>query len=599
MRLIHLKVQNYRALKDFEIDIDQFLVVLGENNSGKSTVFRAMELLLSTGAKNIAEDSFHNFDTLSPITLIGIFDNLNEEERNELYAWVLEGKLTIKKEYKLIDGKIETSYFGIVKVPKEDWLNDRFSDYNNREKVSTLPIREFLPETGRITRETYNDAVEKYKEKYFDSIDYQVIEKKISGAFKQKLDDFLPQFQLIPAIREVSDETKNNSTSILGKLVSLVSSHIITDNPKFKDFQEQLNKLNDLFEGQDDSHKLEEIEELEKSLEEAMENWDVSVNINIVSPDFNSILQAGTHITIDDGVSTTAEQKGHGLQRSLIFALIRRWAELNSKSYENSDKSKIREKSLIFAFEEPELFLHPHICRATYQALKSLSSAYQILLCTHSAHFVNMGDYHNIAILRKQGKNGGTISYRVREELFGDDRERKKRFNMVQFFNPDRSEVFFAKKAALVEGPTEKALIPYLASRLGIENYKISIINCEGKDNLTLYMKVMNAFRIPYTVVYDEDPIPENIKPGEPNFNEDKYRTKCHFFGLNSIIENECDTEIGFAFKFPGELESSLGISKNYAEKVGKPYAALEMYSKDEQEIPEILEKLIRQIYSY
>ena len=581
------------------MDIDQFLVVLGENNSGKSTVFRAMELLLSTSNKNIDIDSFHNFDTLSPITLTGIFDDLNEEERKELDAWVTEGKLTVKKEYKLMADRIEASYFGIVKAPKEDWLNEGFSDYKNREKVSTLPIREFLPETGRITRETYNYAIKNYKEKYFDNIDYQVIEKKISGAFKQELDGFLPEFQLIPAIKEISDETKNNSTSILGKLVSLVSSRIINENPKFKDFQEQLNKLKDLFEGQDGSHKLEEIEELEKSLEEALENWDVSVNINIVSPDFNSILQAGTHITIDDGVSTTADQKGHGLQRSLIFALIRRWAELNRKSHENSDKRQKREKPLIFAFEEPELFLHPHICRATYQALKSLSSTYQILLCTHSAHFVNMDDYHNIAILRKQGKDGGTTSYRVREELFGEDRERKKRFNMVQFFNPDRSEVFFAKKAALVEGPTEKALIPYLASRLGRENYKISIINCEGKDNLTLYMEVMNAFRIPYTVVYDEDPIPENIKPGKPNFNEDKYRAKKHFFDLNSKIEKECDTKIGFAFKFPGELESSLGISKKYAEKVGKPYAALEMYSKDKQEIPEILEKLIKQIYSY
>ncbi|MFZ2467280.1 MAG: AAA family ATPase, partial [Parvibaculum sedimenti] len=45
-RITHLKVQNFRALRDVEFkDLTPFTVLLGPNGSGKSTVFDAFAFL--------------------------------------------------------------------------------------------------------------------------------------------------------------------------------------------------------------------------------------------------------------------------------------------------------------------------------------------------------------------------------------------------------------------------------------------------------------------------------------------------------------------------------------------------------------------------
>lgn len=595
MKLVSFKVQNYRSLRNFEIDIEQFLVVIGENNSGKSTIFRALDLFLSSTVKGVNNDSFYNYDVTLPITLTACFDSLTKHEREKLKPWMVNGKLTVKKEYRRESGKTEVAYFALLRVPKEKWLNEDYNNYTNRSMVSALPINEFIPLSGRITKEIYKDAIKKYIEKYGDSVEFLMDERKNPAGYKQVLDSYLPEFYLVPAVRDVSEEVKTSSGALLGKLIGLLSKNVISFNPNFLHLQQAISELSAIIEGETPDQKLKEIKDLEDMLKKALSDWSVGVSIHIRSPDFLTLLQSGVHIELDDGLSTSIEEKGNGLQRSLIFALMRVWAEISHSEKKELD-NEIRERSIIFAFEEPELFLHPQISRVTYQALKTLSSTYQILLCTHSAHFVNLEDYRDIVVIRKLNQTEGTRSYKISGELFKCNQ--KQRFNMVQFFNPDRSEVFFAKRVALVEGATEKALFPLLAKRLNVYDYRVSIIDCGGKHNLTLYMKVLNAFKIPYITLYDEDPIPSDICPGTPNYDQDKYKARKRVFELNEKIKQECNPSFSTTHMFQGELEHIAGISRSLADKVGKPYAAIKKYSNRTTQIPQKLEDAVREIYS-
>ena len=596
MKLVSFKAQNYRSLKNFELDLGQFLVLIGENNSGKSTIFRALDLFLSSTVKGVDDDSFYNHDITLPINLTACFDSLSKEEEEKLEPWVVDGKLTVKKEYKRDSGKTGVSYFALLRVPKDKWLNEDYDDYNNRNIVSTLPIGKFIPPTVRITKEIYKGAIKKYIECYGDGVEYLIEERKNPAGYKQVLDGYLPEFYLVPAVRDVSEEVKTSSGALLGKLIGLLSKKVISSNPKFRDLQRAISELSAIMEGETPEEKLQEIKDLESMLKKALSDWDVGVNIHIKSPNFLTLLQSGVHVELDDGLPTSIEEKGNGLQRSLIFALMRVWAEISHSDEKNLD-SEIRERSIMFAFEEPELYLHPQIGRVTYQALKTLSSTYQILLCTHSAHFVNLEDYRDIVVIRKLNQTEGTSSYKTSGELFEDDYEQKQRFNMIQFFNPDRNEVFFAKRVALVEGATEKALFPLLARRLKMFDYRVSIIDCGGKHNLGLYMKVLNAFKIPSITLYDEDPIPSDICPDTSNYNLEKYLTRKRLFELNNKIEGECDRSFSRTHMFPIELEAVAGISKSYADKVGKPYAAIEKYSDDNTQIPQNLIDAVKNIY--
>lgn len=597
MKLRHFRAQRYRSLREFELDVDDFMVLVGENNCGKSNFFYALDLFLSSTVRGVSQETFFNHQTDKPILLTGTYGQLTQAELERLGPWTVDGTLTISKEYGLDpSGKVTVDYYALMRVPRDPWLREDFEEYSNRDVVSRLPIAEFLPETGRISRDAYGQAVARFKERYGDALEYGIEQRKNPAGYKQVLDGYLPEFHLVEAVREATEETKTTSTALLGRLLAVVVRRIAQFNPAYERLTTAVDGIKRLIQGETPGEKIAEIRELEHSIEGALSVWDITVNITVEPPDLDRLFQLGTNVELDDGLPTSVESKGHGLQRSLIFALMRVWAA-ESKPHIGADTGVLRERSNIFAFEEPELFLHPQVCRATYEALREISATDQILLCTHSSHFVNMEDYRSLAVIRKPTHDDGTEALRVTSDLFEGDEERKKRFDMIRFFSPDRNEVFFARNVALVEGATEKALIPLVARRLGIFDHSVSLIDCGGKFNLPLYMKVLNAYRIPYIAIYDEDPIPEELKPGGSQHDVGKYNEAKHAFQENEAIEADCDREFAATYMVPGKLDDALGLSKSRAEKVGKPYAAVEHFCDEHNAIPVALDNLVRQIY--
>ena len=47
MYISNLKIKNYRNLEDFEIDLKQFTLIIGENNIGKTNLLNAIGLIFS------------------------------------------------------------------------------------------------------------------------------------------------------------------------------------------------------------------------------------------------------------------------------------------------------------------------------------------------------------------------------------------------------------------------------------------------------------------------------------------------------------------------------------------------------------------------
>jgi CRISPR-associated exonuclease Cas4 len=414
------------------------------------------------------------------------------------------------------------------------------------------------------------------------------------AGYKQVLDGYLPEFHLVPAVRDVTEETKTSGTTLLSRLLNVIISRIARQNPAFQRLEDSVQEIKTLIEGTTPEEKLVEIRELEGRLKQELGPWEVGLSIGVEAPEIERVFQLGTSITLDDGIPTGVDEKGHGLQRYLIFALMRVWAA-EARRAQAEENREIRERSYIFAFEEPELFLHPQMCRATYESLKQISRTDQILVCTHSPHFIDMEDYRSIVVVRKPNLEIGTQVQRVQEELFQG--ERKRRFNMVRFFNPDRNELFFARKVVLVEGATEKSTLPLLARHIECFDHRVSIIDCGSKFNLTLYMEVLNAFRIPYLVIHDEDPVDPELKPGGAKHNPDRFREAKQAFEENQRIKDTVNPTIGKVRQIPGKFEKLLGISKAQADKLGKPFAAVEKYAKEGVEIPEDVKELVRAVY--
>jgi len=327
------------------------------------------------------------------------------------------------------------------------------------------------------------------------------------------------------------------------------------------------------------------------------------VSIEVNPPEIEKLFELGTQLHLDDGHKTIAERKGHGLQRAVIFALLRTWAKaLRSKSDDTdiTPTSRKASESAVFVIEEPELFLHPHAQRQLANDLHEIAATpgNQVFICSHSTHFVNLDQYKSVAIVRKEDAKTGTIVKQCTHDLFEseDVDQKKNRFHMAFWINPERGEVFFARKVILVEGETEHALFPYLASQTGCFDPSVTIVDCGSKHNLPLYINILNAFDIRYIVVHDEDPFPDVI-PAE--WDEAKTREKRRTFELNATIAAQINKNTGKVLVFCPDLEGASGVSKGQGKKVGKALAALEHFSSTAiEKIPTPLLEIVRESYA-
>ncbi len=238
--------------------------------------------------------------------------------------------------------------------------------------------------------------------------------------------------------------------------------------------------------------------------------------------------------------------------------------------------------SRYFIFEEPELYLHPQAQRSLFDSFIGLSeSGSQVILCTHSSGLIDVERYRSIYIATKENGSDETRVKQCTEDLFEGDS--KKDFNLSYWINPDRGELFFASKVVLLEGATEKTVLPLLAKEIGVFKYEYTLIDCGSKDNIPLYAKLMNKFLIPYVAVYDQD---HQAHKGADAIASADTSTQN--------IEEEINNDIGTSIVLINDIEEELGMPSGGN---SKPFVALNYINSEEFTISASMTTKIRNIY--
>ena len=606
MKISKIVIHHYRSIRDCELYCPEMLVLLGQNNHGKSNILRALEFALTSSSKPDSSEIFAFADSDNKEMWVEMtFNELTKQERTTWQKYVQsDSSFCFRKTAKVEeDGKITISYNGYIEEPEQEWLkSDNASNYTNRSSAAQTPLHDFVPNSGHISKAKIEEAQLQYIDAHHTDLTFsRDLEQGPLLGQKNVAAGVLPEFFLVPAIRDLSEESKVKSTTIFGKLLNLAVTEMASADPRFHSVQQQLEELiGALNATPQNTHRPQQLTDLERSIEQELSEWDVRVSVEVTPPDVSKIFELGTDIHLDDGLKTLAERKGHGLQRAVIFGLMKAWAKAmrKTKTGDGEPSARRASESIIFAIEEPELFLHPHAQRTLDTALRDLatSPSSQVMVCSHSTHFVNLDDYRGIALIRKVSAESGTEIVQCKQNLFeGDDiKERKRRFHMAAWVNPDRGEMLFARKVAFVEGETEKTLFPYLAKRLECYSESVSIIDCGSKYNLPLYIEIAKAFRLSYTVVHDEDPVPDSIPPGG---SDKKSREKRKTFEFNITIANAVGDTGNLEILSP-DFEGCSGISKNQASNKGKALAAIDFFETvSANNIPTRLADVIRSIY--
>lgn len=161
----------------------------------------------------------------------------------------------------------------------------------------------------------------------------------------------------------------------------------------------------------------------------------------------------------------------------------------------------------IILIDEPEIHLHPRWQKKLLSLLDEvvLESKVQIILVTHSPHFIRS---ENISNLIRIYKNQGVSQVILPNNAQIMNKSKKDTFLFITSSNNEK--VFFADKVVLVEGPVDRIIFETIFSSIKDENEEIiEVIEVYGKSNFTRFSAFLDIWKIKHSVIADLDYLKE------------------------------------------------------------------------------------------
>lgn len=448
MRITKIRVENFRGLKDLELDLAETTVLIGENNSGKTSVLDALRLCLRElgPRRRVVFDSFdfhlkdgaaepHSADPLR------VEISFSEESIGE-WDDTLVGRLSRQKILQVAgDGlnhvmlRVTCAYDPTNRDFSQDWA---FLNLDGRPltAVSETALATLQREVAFFYLTALRDAA-----RHFDA----------KGPFWRP---FLRDSQLSP-------EKKAEIEQKLREINDLV----VASHTSFEQARNRLGKVQDVV---------------------PMAGGNVVSIEAVPGRMFDMLAKAQIHLGAITGAKVPVGRHGEGTQSLAVLMLFSAFLD----AWPNG--------SPVVALEEPEAHLHPSAVRALWEILGVIAG--QKLISTHSGDLLSEVDIHNV---RRLARSAGRVrAFRVPPTLLSEEETRKFNYHVRR----SRGELLFARCWLLVEGETEAWIFPAAARALGLKLHRdgVRIVDYSQSD-VGLLAKVANALGIPWYCVVDND----------------------------------------------------------------------------------------------
>lgn len=453
--------QGIKKADDGSINIASTTTLLvGKNNSGKTTVFEALDKLVNGNSDSNSRPKF-NFDDFN----YEYIKKLVDEYRNDKYDVLpsIEFVLTIGLDKGKDDLIVNLGYF----IPI-GYDADEIKLFAKYEVVESEILKEQIKNeinSGTYTEENktecfyklskiLNENISNYKLKYYDENGNEIKKFKLSNlidffkiqANKVTTDDCLSAaFNNIITARNKSD--KSYDTTITESYIKEINNNL----------EVEFNNAH--------------TNEINKTLTSITDN-DITVKLR-ADLTFEKIIKNIVKYEYKENNNFVPENQ-FGLGYTNLMVIISKLVEYMEKYPESSFNSKIN----LIGIEEPETYMHPqlqelfisHINEAIeillQQHKKNINS--QIILSTHSSHIVNSkihsgGTFNSINYISANGTNARAVSLNDNKispagETAKDDLKFIKKHITFR-----ASDLFFADAAILVEGAAKNLLLFFLS----------------------------------------------------------------------------------------------------------------------------------------
>jgi ABC-type cobalamin/Fe3+-siderophores transport system ATPase subunit len=539
LKVRRVTIRNFRPFdaEGVTVEFRDVVALVGLNNSGKSSILYALDLFFDPSVTKVREDSFHAGNLEDPIEIRVEFDRLTDADKEYFRGYTVGDSLTAIRRFRYgqedtVERKLLVEHVGVLKQPQQEWLRE--------SSVSAEAIKTWLADSGKLslnganfldflpgkkpTVAQWKEAIPRFLEVHGNRVEWAEEENPNIKGYANVLKGGLPEFILVPAVREASDETKIQKTNPFGKVINWVLRRI--SQQARQEIDGYLQRVRRLLNRTPEGGRLAQIEEIERTVNRILnEQMTCQLELEVAAPGLEDIFSGGTRIYVDDGFRTSLDLKGHGLQRSVIFAILRTYMEMQKLIRQDENRPP---RPCVFGIEEPEIYLHPQVQRATLDLLRQIArGGDQVVYSTHSPFLVDVACFDEVCLVRREQQNGrlrSKVTQLLVERLIADLKARwagatptpesiRERYSHV--YDAARNEGFFAKKVIIGEGDTEQYALPIYAAAVGVDLDKenISVIDAGGKGNIDRLFRIYNEFGIPCYLIFDYDEAKHDQEP--------------------------------------------------------------------------------------
>jgi putative ATP-dependent endonuclease of OLD family len=231
--------------------------------------------------------------------------------------------------------------------------------------------------------------------------------------------------------------------------------------------------------------------------------------LNLISRQFDEVIRRiGVIFSPDHNQSEHEIDDLSDGQRSLFyFALVAAVFDVEQQVVQSKTKGfnaeDFRAPALsLFAMEEPENHLSPYYLARIMREVRSLTSGHgaQAVLTSHSSAILGRVEPAEVRYLRRESP--GTTSVRALT-LPSDSQDAAKYVRNAVLAFP---ELYFARFVILVEGDSERIVLPRLASAMGIDIDPsfVAIVPLGGR-HVQYFWRLLKDLDIPYATLLDLD----------------------------------------------------------------------------------------------
>lgn len=460
-----VRIFGFRGIANLEISLPKTAVLIGKNNSGKTSVIKSLQLALGDYARYLSDEDFH----------IGKDDKAAEE-------------ILVDIRIVSVNDKGER-----VKVFESEWLEE-FSDSVQAEAdghqflaIRTKCMHDLVKGGFAITRFIL-DAWPNFDVWHTTKVNGK---KQLNKRFEA-----IPFFS-IEAQRDIHHELKDKA-SFVGKVLSgvkyedqdiekieqmiaTVNSEAVSKSEQLKGLKKQLEKLNHSFQGSGKA----EITPFPKKIRDLSKRFTV-------------------HFGENEKNTFSMEYHGMGTRSWASMLTVKALTETLAESHAADAKSFYP----VIAAEEPEAHLHPNAQRTLYKQLRE--SKGQIIISTHSPYLAALADQNEIISL-------SLAAGRVEARMLRSDLEPEEKRRLQREVIHSRGELLFSKAIILSEGETEEQALPQMFSKYFNEDafsLGINFIGVGGSGaRYRPYFSFAKDFNIPVFVFSDgEEEILKKLK---------------------------------------------------------------------------------------